>query len=265
MRCLRKFVALFSLPILILAGCGSTPSFNSQLSAAVSPYRFSIIKWEISSLSQEIGEALSDKDKASPEGSQTVVDYFALMDKINAERSAVEAITSGITSGDISTHLKTLDDLTAQLNVLSTQAEFVLEAQLKATLESLGIYNPLDGRFKFRSIFPPIKLRLQEPPKLLVVSPRTEIERLATITLDSNISLDNSIKLENSVSALDVSALVVDLGGIATYPSFVANRYGLQFALSTAAEEWFHQYFSSAPLVSDTDSKKLDTRSRVLS
>jgi hypothetical protein len=47
---------------------------------------------------------------------------------------------------------------------------------------------------------------------------------------------------------MDVSALVVDLGGIATYPSFVANRYGLQFAISTAVEEWLHQYLFFRPL-----------------
>jgi hypothetical protein len=119
---------------------------------------------------------------------------------------------------------------------------------MRTTLNSLGIYNPTDSFLNFKFTFPPVKLRLQEPPKLLVVSPRDNISRLATITLDNNMSIDQITALENSVSDLNVSALIVDLGGIATYPSFVANRYGLQFALSTAAEEWFHQYNFFRPL-----------------
>jgi hypothetical protein len=170
------------------------------------------------------------------------------MDKINAEQQAIEAITSGVTSGDVNTHLNALRILQQQRDSLATQAEFVLESQVRATLNSLGIYNPLDGILGLKSTFPPVKLRLQEPPKLLVVSPRGQIERLATVTLNNNMSLNDINKLEDAVSALGVSALVVDLGGIATYPSFVANCYGLQFALSTAVEEWCHQYLFFRPL-----------------
>ena len=243
-----RVLAVLMLPVLLAGGCRALATFDSQLSAVVAPYRFSIAKWEIRSLSQEIDEAFNDKDKATADQSQVVVDYFAVMDKINAETQAIEAITDGVMSGDLSAHFKTLLDLQTQRDGLATQAEFVLEAQLRATLNSLGIYNPLDGIFDFTSTFPPVKLRLQEPPKLLVVSPRGQIERLATITLDNNMTQDDITKLEDAVSRLDVSALVVDLGGIATYPSFVANRYGLQFALSTAVEEWFHQYLFFRPL-----------------
>jgi hypothetical protein len=177
-----------------------------------------------------------------------VVDYFDIMSRINSEQQAIEAITSGVTSGDLNPHLTALLNLETQRDILAAQAEFVLEAQLRATLNSLGIYNPLDSTLNLKSTFPPAKLRLQEPPKLLVVSPRGQIARLTTITLNNNMSLDDIAKLEDAVSGLDVSALVVDLGGIATYPSFVANRYGLQFALSTAVEEWLHQYFFFRPL-----------------
>jgi hypothetical protein len=241
-------LTLIVLVSVMTSGCVSSPTFQSKLEKIVAPYQFSIASWEVRSLSQEVDESLSDKDKASPDDSQTVVQYFAVMDQINSEQNAIEAIISGVNSGDLSAQLSTLASLDQQRDSLATDAEFILEAQLKSTLASIGIYNPLDTVINSTSIFPPVKLRLQEPPKLLVVSPRDNIERLATITLSNNISLDDSIKLEDSVSALGVSALVVDLGGIATYPSFVANRYGLQFALSTAAEEWLHQYFFFRPL-----------------
>jgi hypothetical protein len=145
-------------------------------------------------------------------------------------------------------HFSALLSLEERRDGLVKQAESALEYQLRSTLNYLNIYNPMDSKLKLKSTFPPVMLRLQEPPKLLVVSSRGVIERIATIILNNDLRLEDISKLENAVSELDVSSLVVDLGGIATYPSFVANRYGLQFALSTAVEEWFHQYLFFRPL-----------------
>ena len=234
--------------MLSLSGCRTSPTLRDQIDAVAAPDGFSIFNWEVKGLSQAVGQALSGADKAQPDQSQVVVNYFAVMDQINIEEQTIENISSGITSGDLTVELGRLTSLEQQRDALATQAQFVMESQVRATLNSLGIYNPLDGIIGLKSTFPPVLLRLQEPPKLLVVSPLGNISRLATIPLNNNISLDDINKLEDAVSALGVSALVVDLGGIATYPSFVANRYGLQFALSTAVEEWCHQYLFFRPL-----------------
>ena len=69
-----RLLAVLLVPVLLLDGCSSPSSFASQLSVAVSPYRFSISRWEISSISQEIDESFSDKDQATVDQSQTVVD-----------------------------------------------------------------------------------------------------------------------------------------------------------------------------------------------
>ena len=51
------------------------------------------------------------------------------------------------------------------------------------------------------------------------------------------------------LDGLDVSSLVVGLGGYGgTYPTFVADSYGLKYALETAVEEWLHQYLAFTPL-----------------
>lgn len=245
---IRTCLAIFLVLALLASSCHSPDSFGEKLGAEAAPHQFSIVRWEIRSLSQEVKEFFSENDSAPADDSQAVIDYFAVMDKINAEQQAIDAITSGTASGDAEAHFTALASLEEQRDSLATRAEYVLEAQMRTTLNSLGIYNPTDSFLNFKFTFPPVKLRLQEPPKLLVVSPRDNISRLATITLDNNMSIDQITALENSVSDLNVSALIVDLGGIATYPSFVANRYGLQFALSTAAEEWFHQYNFFRPL-----------------
>ena len=54
--------------------------------------------------------------------------------------------------------------------------------------------------------------------------------------------------IESGVDKLGVSSLVVTLGGIATFPSFVTNDAGLEFTISAATEEWVHQYLAFKPL-----------------
>jgi hypothetical protein len=240
----------FLLVVLVVgtAGCQTSPTIQNEIAKIVAPDQFSISRWEVSSLSTVVDQYIDKPFHVTSEDSQVVVDYFAVMDKINSGTSAIEAIASGVMAGDVAAHMQTLSDLEAQRDSLKGKAGAVLEAQLRATLTESGIYNPLDGVLSLRSTYPPVQLTLQEPPKLLVVSPRDKIEHLGTITLNNDLSLDAINQLESSVAELGVSALVVDLGGIATYPSFVANRYGLRFALSTAAEEWLHQYFFFRPL-----------------
>jgi hypothetical protein len=89
---------------------------------------------------------------------------------------------------------------------------------------------------------------LEPPPNLLVVSPRERIESMREIPLQSTISRDEMETIEAEVDKLNVSSLVVGLGGFATYPSVVSNETDLQFALNTVAEEWLHQYLAFKPL-----------------
>jgi len=80
------------------------------------------------------------------------------------------------------------------------------------------------------------------------VSPRDKIERLYNITLNSSMMPDEIASVETTIEAKGFSALIVDLGGMATYPSLVNNKYGLNFAIDTAIEEWLHQYLAFRPL-----------------
>jgi hypothetical protein len=56
-------------------------------------------------------------------------------------------------------------------------------------------------------------------------------------------------EIEAQVDALGVSSMVTELGGFGgTYPTFVADDVTLPWTLSTAAEEWLHQYLAFTPL-----------------
>jgi len=68
------------------------------------------------------------------------------------------------------------------------------------------------------------------------------------ILLKQDTSLEEKEDIEAKVDKLGVSSLVVTLGGISTYPSFVADDFGLRFTIDTATEEWVHQYLFFKPL-----------------
>jgi len=160
----------------------------------------------------------------------------------------IDIVNSGLEAGDTGYYLNCLLELSQQRMDLEPEAENILEKQIIQTLYNADIYNPLDSLWNIKVIFPAVKLRLQPPPVLLVVSPRDKIERLYNITLNSSMMPDEIASVETTIEAKGFSALIVDLGGMATYPSLVNNKYGLNFAIDTAIEEWLHQYLAFRPL-----------------
>ena len=242
----RLFLAGLSL-LAIFSGCKADSGLIDSINAIAGPYAFSLLRWELDTLSQE-AEAyirLSDQD---PTDSSIVVAYFEMVGRENDLRWQIDGVHGGFIQGDIEVLQAALNAISADRAAIEQGVERVLARQLSLVAADLGIYNPLDPYWDIRLTFPPVKLRLQEPPKLLVVSPREYIDRFTEVTLIPDISQTEAVALEDAIEGLGVSAIVVGLGGMATYPSFVNNNYGLRAALDTAAEEWVHQYLFFRPL-----------------
>ena len=122
-----------------------------------------------------------------------------------------------------------------------------MSCRFGSVLKQNGIINPFDSIFGVS--FPPIDFALAEPPHLLVISPRNQIERIRDILLLQNMTTDQMNDIENQVAESGYSALVVELGGLGvTYPTFVNSNSGLHDVLNTATEEWTHQYLAFKPL-----------------
>ena len=61
--------------------------------------------------------------------------------------------------------------------------------------------------------------------------------------------MDEQIKLEDEVAqSLDVSTLVVGIGGVGVYPTMVTETTDLRWMLETIAHEWTHNYLNVRPL-----------------
>lgn len=134
------------------------------------------------------------------------------------------------------------DALRDRQTTLAPFAESILQYQLSNALANLGlsfIGQPL----------PPVLYHSSPTPLSLIVSSRNKIEQIANISVLPTLTLDEQISLEDKVAtSLDVSTLVVPIGGVGVYPTMVTETTDLRWLLSTIAHEWTHNYLNIRPL-----------------
>lgn len=242
---MRLKLIVISLLLLCLSagGCASAPDFDCQLNAIIKPYRFSIAQWESETITNEAKSWFSGKHEESNQ-IDTVTQYFSLVERIKSLESEIAAKPedSALLEAEI-------NKLQTQRAALAGEVERIIARQIKETLAQEGIFNPMANYVRLKVSFPPVYFKLEEPPQLLVISPRDRIESIREITLQPNLSREEMESIEAKADKLGVSSLVVKLGGLgATYPTFVADNTGLQLTIDTATEEWLHQYLVFTPL-----------------
>ena len=134
------------------------------------------------------------------------------------------------------------DKLSARQALLAPFAESVLQNQVSTAFVELGLAP--SGQ-----TIPPLLYRSSSTPLALIISPRDHIEQTTNISILPTLTLDQQIKLEDEVArSLNVSTLVVPVGGIGVYPTMVMETTDLRWMLNTIAHEWTHNYLSLRPL-----------------
>ena len=240
-------LAVMLLPAVLVSGCGQA-GFDAELNKIVEPYRFDLFDWELGALSGEVNEMFSGSEEVSADDSATVLQYFDLRVQIYALEGQITAVDAGMAEGDIQALESELAALEQQADALQPAVERIIEAQIRRTLDELGIYNPTDDIVGLEVGFPPVNFVIEAPPRVLVVSPRDEINSIREITLVADMTAEEVEAIEDAVAGLDVSALVIQVGGMATYPAFVTTSTNLRFTINAAVEEWLHQYLFFKPL-----------------
>ena len=235
--------------VLVSGGCVSMTGFDAHVNSAVKTYRFSVVGWQYRTITQQLAQGVKERDAKIEGGVAEVAEYFTLVDQINALKSQIRASSNGIAQGASASLEAELKRLQEQQAALSGTVETVIRNQAREILAKHGIFHPLDRYIKVKANFPPLNLKLEKLPYLLVISPRERIETLRTTLLRQDITVPVMEEVEAEVDDLGVSSLVVELGGLgATYPTLVTNGASLHFVLDTAAHEWLHQYLVFQPL-----------------
>lgn len=134
------------------------------------------------------------------------------------------------------------DRLIERQTLLAPLAEATLQSQISEALDDLNL--TASGQ-----PIPPVLYHTSSAPLALIVSERSVIQQIANISVLPTLTLDEQIKLEEEVAnVLDVSTLVVPIGGVGVYPTMVTETTDLRWILETIAHEWIHNYLSLRPL-----------------
>jgi hypothetical protein len=261
----RRLLLLAAICLLILTILGgSIPQPPQTVSQKAQVFTqgigFDFIGWTLDALSLKLFDfALGASAYMTPEGRhRLVLVYMDLVQQIQkAEREVRSAYTDpNVANPEVATAAtrKRLEELYAQRNRVAPLAENILQGQLNSIASDMGLV--VGGQ-----AIPPVLFHSTPLPLQLTISPRDVIRRDADISLSPDLTLDQQVELEERVDkALDVSSLVVRIGGIGVYPTMVDQTSNLNWLSEVIAHEWIHNFLTLRPLgISYMESPELRT------
>ena len=246
----RGFLSVFLILLVLAAGQGDFRP--SALDLTVNPYRYSLVRFEMSHFLDKWVHKLYDLMPWSSEPSrQERIDQAqSFFDLTQRQRELERQLLSPVSGeGGLVSEVQVkglraeLETIVKQRERIRTTVEETIESEISAVLSQEGFAS------RIGLIFPPVDTVFSRSPGVLILSPRDRIERLETILLKSGLSDETRNEIENSVLRdEDLAALVVSSGGVATYPSVVSESTGLHQAVVITAHEWLHHWFFFQPL-----------------
>jgi hypothetical protein len=219
-----------------------------QVRAYTRRIEFDYLTWTFDALEVKWGEAaLNTSDYLSLiNQQQLVLQYIHIVTQIQMTEAQLSLIYSD-------PNLEEPEELAAplreQLGELQNQQE-QLAPVAEAILQEMvaDVYHQYGFNFSGQPI-PPVLYHSTPLPWALVVSPRDVIRQDANISLETDLDIEQQIALEAQVDqGLNVSSLVVPIGGVGVYPTMVAQTSNLNWLVEVISHEWMHNYLTLRPL-----------------
>ncbi|MEP7287136.1 MAG: hypothetical protein ABI947_15385 [Chloroflexota bacterium] len=245
----RLTLALIALAYLAIFP-GDTPagnSLNERVLGSAKEVLFNYVAWEANAISRKFDQQQAGLSAylTEPQRSRYVVDYLQAVHQLQDLDGKINGI---YTDPKIPDHEAATVDLRTQRTTLQNEvnaklplAEAIIEEQISSVLRDEGLAT-------LGAVLPPVSAHITELPMLLVISPRDQIKFETSINV-VNMKVDDMDTLENSIDhRLDVSSLVVPIGGLSLYPSMVEQTWYAPFVFEVAAHEWTHHYLYFFPL-----------------
>ena len=237
--------------VFIIIAAPEWPAFQDErfkIDSILGQRYFDFVVWE--------AKALLAKGEASLNGSQAyltadsrnevVLNYVDLMGQIRQLNAQVNLIYTdpGIDNpGDVARdHQQQVIEKRAQLTELQPVAEAIIQEQIATVLVD-------EGFDLFNRAWPPVQMRVTPLPNILVVSPREEIRQIYSLSLEPGLTIPDRENIESAVyDSVDLSALVVPIGGIGIYPSMIVETGNINQLMDTISHEWAHHWLTLHPL-----------------
>ncbi len=209
---------------------------------------FNYVNWTLDAMGLKLGQvSLGAADYLDDTTqSKTVLEFLDVVSDIQHNETLLKEYYSNpdVTDPDAESQLlrRDLDALYRKRARLAPLAEAILQNQISAVVAEEGL--TLGGQ-----PIPPLLFHMTPLPVDLIVSPRNVIRQDANISLKPDLPLDKIVALEEQVdNGLDVSSLVVPVGGIGLYPTMVMQTTSINWLVEVVSHEWTHNFLDYHPL-----------------
>jgi len=223
-------------------------SIETLLTRELAQERFDFAGWEITAVWHKLTHSLVAPQRYMSERYRHdfLLDYLSLVSKsqrlegeihriyVNPEIENADAVTVELRDRR--------DELRATISARQSTAEAILEEQVASILEDEG-FSVLGQEL------PPVQVRFTPLPRLLIISPRTHIERIHQLSLTYGLGVAQQEAIEEEIDTThDVSSLITGIGGLSAYPSMLLESSSINWVAEVAAHEWTHHYLTPRPL-----------------
>ena len=219
-----------------------------QIRAYSRVYEFDYVSWTVSALARKLVQSTLKVNQylPQPEKRELILDYLNLRNEVSVLQAELANLLSDPNQenreqreSNLRTELTLKDNLRIEL---APFVEQVLQDQLNSALVELDL--DFGGQ-----LVPPALYKSEPDSYALIVSPRNEIRQAANLMLVRGLTLDEIIRLEEVIeNNLNLSALVVGIGGVGLYPSMIIETGNLDWLIHVVSHEWTHNYLTLRPL-----------------
>lgn len=209
---------------------------------------FDYLQWTLDAIWQKLGQSALNTAQyiPTPSRSQVVLDYLDLLRQIQRLEAEIAQIFSDPAVQDpqstSQTQRQQLSELVMQRDQIQLVAESILEAQISQVASEHGL--SMGGQ-----TIPPVLFHITAPPDALIISPRASIQQDLDVSITPDLTTAEHVELETKVEkTLNVSALVVGIGGVGLYPTMVMQTTSINWLAEVVAHEWIHNMLTVHPL-----------------
>ena len=220
-------------------------SSGDPVDAIANRHAYDVLGWELRHLPQKWLYKLAtafDGGRSRDDQEPLISRYFELTGDIRTlEREGTDLLAGGRSAGGLA-------EARRERVGIENDVEETLEGHISDFLQDQGfaMNPPLFSDIDL--FFPPLDFELDRPPNVLAVSPRDRIELDRSYLLAPGLDAGDVSAVEGETEETGVSAIVVNTGGVATYPSVIPELASYDQMVETAIHEWLHQYLSFYPL-----------------
>ncbi len=219
-----------------------------QVDAVTGSKAFDFVSWEVDAIVAKATAVLSGGTAYLDEETQKelVLAYLDTIDHSNWLNWEIEQIyvDPDIDNPDEASQEKQAEliEVRQQMKRLQPLAETIVQDQVATILaeEDLAIA---------RQTWPPVMMHMTPLPKMMIVSPRDTIQNKYQRPLTPGVTVAEQDEMETAVyENADLSALVVSIGGLATYPAMVMETSSVTWLPDVTAHEWAHHWLMPYPI-----------------